>query len=273
MGFFHNNYPLIGFGVAFVVVTVVLITTWTSQTPSPERQSLLDECSAASANSGEDFETSLGLDTLMHKEPRCQETEFEPFRIGCPSSCVGYRPDASDDEIYYRTAITWWLGEPDFEGPTPQAFDRGVNLRCPVELQQGFRRARDAFVKFVDDDQPTDLLVKHQTAIHINLAYVCCLKQEEVYWVHQAFEDWILERYPFNIPLGTTSSFFNNLQCWRERDNSVTNILVLNNDSQFRLQCLYDDLMNFIIERSNGLLTFFKESFVDPKKFCFAIIC
>lgn len=198
---------------------------------------------------------------LMHWEPRCQRTAFQPFRVGCPATCVGYRPDAREEEPYYRTNIAWYFGQPDHHDDNndnggdalPRAYDKGINYECPVEVVHDFRRARNRLSEIVLG-ATTDLIPKHQARMHISLAYVCCLREDEIHWIHQAFHDWILERYPFEIPLQgvTPLSLVNDLQCWHERDNSVSNILVMDAASQCRLQLIYDDLMQYILQRTNG---------------------
>jgi hypothetical protein len=48
--------------------------------------------------------------------------------------------------------------------------------------------------------------------------------------------EWNMEIFPLDVP-----NAFDEVQCWHERRNSVTELIVADNDSHFRLMRAYDD--------------------------------
>ena len=74
--------------------------------------------------------------------------------------------------------------------------------------------------------------------MHLSLAYFCCIREDEFHLLKQTMYEWTMEVAPFDIPIS-----FDEVQCWHERHNSITELIVADNDSQFRLMRVYEDLV------------------------------
>jgi 2'-5' RNA ligase len=193
---------------------------------------------------------------IMHTESRCQKASIFPFRVGCPASCADWRSDVPVDssEIFYRTNIAWYFGQPAAYVPaasktqkqkqTQTAYDKGINFQCPLALAENFIDASADLAHRVQSRIPdttarpnTRLRVNYQTRMHLSLAYLCCLRANETDWVREIMNQWVMDTQPFDFYVT-----FDQVQCWHERSNSVTEIILVDAASQRKLTKLNHDL-------------------------------
>lgn len=161
----------------------------------------------------------------MKEIDRCQSTKIKPFRVGCPASC----DRAIGNETMYRMGVEWYFGQPILfdESELPNAYDKGINYQCPRQFVENFIEASKRLGEEAKANLPNNITVKSQRRMHMSLAYMCCLRKNETNWVREIVHDWINANRPFDFTVR-----FNKLECWHERFNSVTNIIVGDNATQ-----------------------------------------
>lgn len=191
------------------------------------------------------------FDNKQHPPPQqCSSTTFKPFRIGCPATCVGYRPDATADDVYYQTYLAWYFGQPKAyplkDHDVQTVYNKGINFQCPAVFVENFINASKELKLAVQQRAP-HLKANDQGSMHMSLGYFCCLTLEEADWVREIMDAWILDSYPFDLSLG-----FDQVQCWRERTNRVTELVVADRASQVQLAIVYSDLVKRI--EAKGIL-------------------
>jgi hypothetical protein len=197
--------------------------------------------------------TAQQFPKIMHTASKCQKTSIFPFRVGCPNSCANWRSDVAVDspEIFYRTNIAWYFGQPAayspasaHVGPKSQtAYDKGINFQCPYALAEHFVDASTDLAERVqaripDTNTRTRLRVTHQQRMHLSLAYLCCLRANETDWVREIMHQWVMDTRPFDVFVT-----FDQVQCWHEASNSVTEIILVDAASQRKLTTLNHDLV------------------------------
>jgi hypothetical protein len=165
----------------------------------------------------------------------CQKTRFQPFRVGCPTTC---QRASTTNETMYRMNVAWYFGhtnnltllEPAI---LPTAYDMGINYQAPYSFMQAFINASRQLQSIVNDYNhdgtfPPGLQFIPQKHAHMSLAYFCCLRKNETDWIREIVAQWITEQHrPFGFDVS-----FAGLQCWHERYNSITNILVVDERTQ-----------------------------------------
>ena len=166
--------------------------------------------------------TKLLFGSIMTARDTCQIPKVYPFRVGCSKQCAR---QTYPDEPMYRMSMAWYLGMPDMEEGT--AYDRGINYQCPVEFVNNFRSSAKELGAI---ESIRDVQVKYQPRMHISLNYLCCLRKNETDWVREIMSKWRLDNYPYSFSLK-----FDRLQCWHERKNSVTTIIIADEQSQHTL--------------------------------------
>jgi len=172
---------------------------------------------------------------------------IQPFRIACPASCVGWRQGIeSNEEPMYRMGMAWYLGQTSSYDPDHPdrnigtAYDQGINYQCPIELVDAFSRANRTVVDGVlrgraaGNYEMQPLQVTVQARIHLSLLYLCCLRANETDRVRESMYQWVMDRFPFNF-----TARFDKLECWKEQYNSVTNIIVADDDTQRIMTGIY----------------------------------
>lgn len=183
-----------------------------------------------------------------------QETLYQPFLVGCPDSCTGYRVDDdlndTDDPMYYRLTLEWYLGQAklDLHPPLPEFgkfYDMGYNYQCPIEFVDALGRASDTLEESLRRHHDANHInITAQKRMHMSLAYLCCLRLEEAYHVREIMEAFVHDTTSFHIPDVT----FERIECWKERFNSITHIIVVDHQSQQRLLNLLKQLEDRILE-------------------------
>jgi hypothetical protein len=161
----------------------------------------------------------------------CQTTLFQPFRVGCPTTCLRA---TSKNETMYRMNAAWYFGktnnltllEPNV---LPTAYDMGINYQAPYSFMQAFVGASRELQSIIVQGRkfPPSLTFLPQERAHMALAYFCCLRKNETDWIREIVAEWIAEQHPFQFDVS-----FAGLQCWQERYNSITNILVVDERTQ-----------------------------------------
>lgn len=163
----------------------------------------------------------------------CQKTLFQPFRVGCPTTCRR----AGENETMYRMNAAWYFGHTNNltvldPNVLPTAYDMGINYQAPYAFMQAFIGASRQLQSKVNDYNqenkfPPGLQVIPQKHAHMSLAYFCCLRKNETDWIREIVAEWITELHPFDFDVS-----FAGLQCWHEWYNSITNILVVDERTQ-----------------------------------------
>mmetsp|Transcript_24845 Transcript_24845/g.44976 ORF Transcript_24845/g.44976 Transcript_24845/m.44976 type:complete len:351 (-) Transcript_24845:176-1228(-) len=195
---------------------------------------------------------------LFHSESRCQKTMHFPFRVGCPHDCSRYRSDSdtakdgNSTTDFYRLTIEWYFGEPkEYNADIPWSMQRnssqykqGINFQCPESFVNTFQSASRELVERVHASIP-DAKSKTQKRMHMSLSYLCCLTEDEVKVAKPTIAEWIAEtRFDFSIRFGE-------IQCWYERPNSVTTIVLVDPPSQRVLMKLNHEINDRL--RSEGV--------------------
>jgi hypothetical protein len=186
-------------------------------------------------------------DDLMHSEKKCQRTKFMPFRSACPRECNRTTTtSASTVEPLYRMHMAWYFGQPDEYTPHRThdvAYQKGINFQCPDVYVESFRHASSELEQSANETIPK-VVIKHQAWMHLSMSYLCCMTLEETYWAREVMQQWVLDNYPFDFTVK-----FDELQCWKERYNSITNIVVADEQSQRVLMQMNHDLRDKLRER------------------------
>ena len=175
----------------------------------------------------------------------CQSTLIKPFRAGCPASC---KRAVSVNETMYRMSAEWAFAQAILfdESQLPVAFDKGINYRCPRQFVENYisagTRLQDEAT--MANNNNNNLTFKHQSRIHMSLAYLCCLRRNETDWVREIMYEWVLQHRPFDFTVK-----FNKLECWQERYNSITNIIVGDDETQRTVMMFAHDLYQYLERR------------------------
>jgi hypothetical protein len=180
--------------------------------------------------------SKLLFESIMTAQDTCQVTKVFPFRVGCPRQC---ERQSYEDEPMYRMSMAWYLGMPEMEEGT--VYDRGINYQCPIEFVENFRGAAQDLGTTIQSIR--DVQVKYQPRMHLSLNYVCCLHKNETDWARQVMYKWLLDHYPYSISLK-----FDQFQCWHERKNSVTTIIIADEQSQHTLLKMSNEIEEKLLE-------------------------
>jgi hypothetical protein len=156
----------------------------------------------------------------MQELPKCQTTLIKPFRMGCPATC---KRAVDVNETMYRMHAAWYFGQARLfpESELPIAYDMGINYQAPRAYIENFIEAAQEVNDAAYQSLPPNITVAFQKDIHMSMAYLCCLRKNETYWVREIMKKWVNQRRPFQFHVQ-----FNKLECWHERFNSATNIMV-----------------------------------------------
>jgi ribosomal protein L17 len=140
----------------------------------------------------------------------------------------------------------WNFGQPILFEPSqlPNAYEYGFNYQCPRIFVENFVHASQDLERQVKTEIP-DINIKQQERLHLSLAYFCCLRRNETDWVREITQEWIHHHHPFDFTVK-----FNKLECWHERHNSVTNIIVGDDATQSVLMKMLHDLYDTIHRRA-----------------------
>jgi 2'-5' RNA ligase len=180
---------------------------------------------------------------LFHSESRCQKTMHFPFRVGCPQNCSRYRSDGGSTTDFYRLTTQWYFGQPTkYKANIPWSaqrnsskYGKGTNFQCPESFVNTFQSASRELVERVHESIP-DAKTMKQKIMHMSLSYLCCLTADEVKVARPTIAEWIAEtRFDFSLR-------FREIQCWYERPNSVTMIILVDPPSQITLMTLNHEL-------------------------------
>lgn len=217
-----SHRSVIGSCAAIIMFVGIFISVW-------KRSNHSNPLATASSS-------KLLFQNIMHDRDTCQVTKVFPFLVGCPKKC---ERATSENEPMYRTSIAWYLGMPDMEEGT--AYDRGINYQCPIEFVNHYRNASKEMgaIKSIRDVQ-----IKYQPRMHLSLNYLCCLRKNETDLVREVLYKWMLDNYPYKISLK-----FDKFQCWHERTDSVTTIIVADEQSQRTLIKMSDDIETKLLEK------------------------
>ena len=194
---------------------------------------------------------------------QCPQTEVYPSKFGCPissSGCARYRSDVDSTVELYRYTVSWNFGDVGIlHDPSARArvFDSALKAHFPMlsaDSARRFLQAEDELEAFTS--AIPQLEAKLQRAIQVDLMYGCCLTDREVEQARVAVEEWAVRNSKLSIPVR-----FNKLQCMQVRNNSISNIIVADKESQNTLlrinrqlaQALTEAGVPVVIERSSQL--------------------
>ena len=120
-------------------------------------------------------------------------------------------------------------------------YDKGINFQCPYELVENFRHASSSLESIATN---RNVSFERQVRIHMSLSYLCCLRKNETDWAKEIIYEWILDNHPFSFDVT-----FNRLECWHERYNSVTNIIIAVDDTQKTVMKMNQQLEEKLLDR------------------------
>jgi len=140
----------------------------------------------------------------------------------------------------------WYFGQSQIfqESDLPMAYDMGINYQCPRGFAENFVTAAEEVAHQAQQRLPNNVTVAPQARMHMSLAYFCCLRKNETDWVREIMYDWVNEKRPFDFTVK-----FDKLECWHERYNSITNILVGDLETQRSVMRLVHDLYQTLEHR------------------------
>ena len=136
----------------------------------------------------------------------------------------------------YRTDIEWIFG---FVKDFPNDFQGDSTPFVPTFLESVAR-----VNQYVSEKAPNHTGKLHlipQKFIHSSLAYLCCIREEEIEVVQKTLDTWWNK-----AKWGHLTASFNRLECWKVRPNTVTNIIIGDDLLQEALWPAYMDLMSAI---------------------------
>ena len=200
------------------------------------------------------------FESIMTARDTCQVTKVFPFRVGCPKQC---ERQSYPDEPMYRMSMAWYLGMPDMEEGT--AYDRGINYQCPVEFVNNFRSSAKELGTI---QSIRDVQVKFQPRMHISLNYLCCLRKNETDWVREVMSKWRLDNYPYSF-----SVKFDRFQCWHERRNSVTTIIIADEQSQHTLLKMSNDIEEKLLQKGIPTEVHRTDQYVSQLQYLTRMLC
>lgn len=173
---------------------------------------------------------------MRYQEPAtCQHVHVYPFRVGCPSTCSR----EIDGGPMYRMHVAWKFG---YLHESSDSF-RGA----PRKFVEGFKVSLDHVSDLLSDHHNVtgNLRIKRQVKMHMSLAYFCCIPDLERAAVQEAMREW--SEHHYESP--RTKVRFDRLECWKERHNSITNIVVGDDRLQKTLFPIYMDLVHYVQQR------------------------
>ena len=162
---------------------------------------------------------------------RCKRTKIYPFKTGCPTlrRCAQYRKDGAT--ALYRFRVLWKLGgvKTMHKAQIRDMYNSGALrsrypkmspefIRTFFTLEDALERRLPKLSKVLVDD------------IQLTLAYVCCVTKSEMDKAAEVVNKFSAQFVRVGIPI-----HLDDLQCWRERINSFSNILTADSDTQLLL--------------------------------------
>jgi hypothetical protein len=179
------------------------------------------------------------FESIRHRNATtCQVATIFPFRAGCPQTC---RRQVNETEPMYRMGLEWYFARPNQSEHT--AYDRGVNYQCPAPFVTNFRRASTMMESIASTNIGVNLKIEER--MHLSLSYLCCLRRNETDSVREVMYQWVQDQYPFSFDVQ-----FESVECWHERHNSVTVIMVMNQNLK---QALLDRGIPVEVDRSQQM--------------------
>ena len=194
------------------------------------------------------------LSSTQTEAATCPQTKIFPFRVGCPQDCRAYRKDMTkqefdQEEAFYRLTVEWYFGEPKkYNASIPWSEQRnssiyyeGTNFQCPQAFVDTFRKAGADLTKLLKQKlHKARAFYKQQKRMHMSLAYLCCIRQNEVQRVREVIQEWIADTtFDFTLRFGRIQSLY-------EKPNAVTTIIVVDDESQRQVMQLLDNLVDRI---------------------------
>ena len=186
--------------------------------------------------------------TTNNGPPSCPQTVIFPFKVGCPAVCnrtdLDNNSSGSGLQPLYRFGLEWYFGQTNIS-LQGLGYDGGINFQSvPSSFVNQFATVMMNLENRAKEVLGPTTQFKRQERIHISLMYLCCLTKNEIYLAREYIAQWILENFPYDIPIQ-----FDKLHCYRERYNSVTNILELDGISQKRLLTLNHNLRQYLQDK------------------------
>jgi hypothetical protein len=176
---------------------------------------------------------------------RCLVPKRRYYR--CPEYCNRRDNIVIDDNVpLYSMGLEFDLGQVDVTR-NGTAHEDGINFQSiPLSFVQEFEALTNNLTQNIKSSTLRDQIkIKPQDIMHISLSYLCCLTKQEFYFAKEYLYQWIIENYPFDIPIT-----YERLECLQERFNSVTNILILDEASQKKLIQLNHNLRDYLTIRN-----------------------
>lgn len=183
---------------------------------------------------------------LRHIHNVCRRTRIFPFHEGCPSldHCRSRWSGVPPNVALFGMPVWWRLGSLDgLHDPAAIGATTNIELRKEFHVEPKF--VRD-FVRLEDElgfklnelmatNGHKGALTKLPTGdLFVSLGYLCCVEEHEIELSHAVLKRWV-NHYNFHVPL-----HFSHLECWHDRPNAISTMLVADEASQRRLKHIYD---------------------------------
>ncbi|CAE7672603.1 unnamed protein product [Symbiodinium sp. CCMP2456] len=179
----------------------------------------------------------------------CRRTRFMPFLAGCPKSCADLRPD-KPTERFYKTAVIWRLGRlKEIHNATAAAALTDTAMAQRFTADAAYIHAFAGAEQSLTEQQAQEtqalglgpLSLSQQRNVHMSLAYLCCLTSTEMATVNEVVGRWLQQQMHVDF-----QAVFDRVECWQERVDSITNIIVANEATQRTVMKLYQSLLRSI---------------------------
>ena len=178
----------------------------------------------------------------------CRRTRFMPFLAGCPKSCADLRPD-KPREHFYKTAVIWRLGRlKEIHNATAAAALTDTAMAQRFTADPAYIHAFAGAEETLTENQAQEseafglgpLSLSQQRNVHMSLAYLCCLTSTETATIKEVVGRWLQQ---MDVDF---QAVFDRVECWQERVDSITNIIVANEATQRTVMKLYQSLLRSI---------------------------
>lgn len=179
----------------------------------------------------------------------CRRTRFMPFLAGCPKSCADLRPDKPTDR-FYKTSVIWRLGRlKEIHNATAAAALTDTAMARRFTADPAYIHAFAGSEQSLTEQQAQEtqalglepLSLSQQRNVHMSLAYLCCLTSTEMATVNEVVGRWLQQQMHLDF-----QAVFDRVECWQERVDSITNIIVANEATQRTVMKLYQSLLRSI---------------------------
>ena len=189
----------------------------------------------------------------------CRQTKFQPFKTGCPISCCGYRGGSESihamQQPMYRFALMYDFGRlfpemHDYDALSENLSD--ADLEKKLNVSAAVARIFAKSESTLAGNASPALKPKVQNFMHLTVSYFCCMTETEAKRIATLVRDYVASAKTLAAKLNHLAFRVARVECWRERLDSVMNILLLDNSTQRKLLAIHDDVTTYLSTRAQG---------------------